>query len=213
MPIGLTNDPYSMARNRRLKSVNSCLLVDLHGQICSDAVGFRQLTGIGGQGEFVMGAQRSEGGRSILCLKSTRNIGGHRMSTICATLPPGTPVTVTRHYADVIVTEHGAAEVRDLEAIGRSRALIGIAHPDFRKALISKAQKVGLWERKPGFTTFKQRAIYNHAAQVGQLKNALKKNPGKKGRILLGELKKVVKQPDLFKRLVAFYRENAKRMD
>ena len=213
MPIGLTNDPFSMSRNRRLKSINSCLLVDLHGQICSDAVGFRQLTGIGGQGEFVMGAQRSEGGRSILCLKSTRNVGGHRMSTICATLPPGTPVTVTRHFADVIVTEHGAAEVRNLEAIARSHALVGIAHPDFRKALIDKAQKVGLWDRKPGFTTFAQRAIYNHAAQVGQLKSALKKHPDKKGRILLAEARKVVAQPNLLKRLLAFYHENAKRMD
>ncbi len=213
MPIGLTNDPYSIGRNRRLKSVNSCLMVDLHGQICSDAVGFRQLTGIGGQGEFVMGAQRSEGGRSILCLKSTRNVRGHRMSTICATLPPGTPVTVTRHYADVIVTEYGAAEVRYLEAIGRARALVGIAHPDFQQSLIGKAEKVGLWDRKPGFATFKQRAIYNNAAQVGLLKKAIAKHPDRKGRILMAEVKKAIAQPGLFKRLVAFYKENAKPME
>jgi len=111
LPIGTTNDPRIIGLNKNLKSINSGIMVDLFGQVCSDAVGFRQISGIGGQLEFVVGSQLSEGGRSILCIKSATKHGGKLRSNIVVSLPPGSPVTVPRHYADTIITEYGALKL------------------------------------------------------------------------------------------------------
>ena len=118
LPIRAVNDPTVIGKHRHMKSINSALMIDLNGQAASDALGFQQISGIGGQLEFVMGAQRSEGGRSILCLKSTSMVRGKMLSNIVLTLPPGTPVTVPRHLADTIITEWGVAEIKHKDARG-----------------------------------------------------------------------------------------------
>ncbi len=201
LPIQATNDPCEIGRNRRMKSINSALLVDLHGQVCSDAVGFKQVSGIGGQLEFVMGAQRSEGGRSVLCLKSTRKVKGRRVSSICSVLPPGTPVSVPRCFADVIVTEYGAAEIKDLDAVDRAHALVAIAHPEFRAELQREAEMAGLWQRAAGFDRFDQRLLYNHLGTVLQLKRAVACDPKSARRIILREARALLRAPDLTGRL------------
>jgi Acetyl-CoA hydrolase/transferase C-terminal domain len=156
-----------------------------------------------------MGAQRSEGGRSILCLKSTAKVGGKPVSNIVLTLPPGTPVTVPRQLADTIVTEWGAADLKHLDAVQRAHALVGIAHPDFRDGLIAQARRAGLWERRPGFDTFARRALFNNLGYLRKLTGALEAKPaGAKAGILFGELKKMIAAPDLKKRLKGFFEQN-----
>ena len=175
LPIRAVNDPALIGTLPRMKSINSALAIDLHGQACSDAVGFKQVSGIGGQLEFVMGALRSPGGRSVLCIKSTRKVGRRLRSNIGLTLPRGTPVAVPRHFADVVVTEWGAAELRHLSAPERARALIGIAHPDFRDELVRQAKQARLWDFRPGFAKPTQRLMWEHLPTIIELQKAYRK--------------------------------------
>lgn len=136
LPIDQVNDPALIARNRGLVSINAALAVDLYGQVAADALEGREHSGIGGHEEFAMGAAFSEGGRSLICLPSTaQRRGGARISRIVAALAPGTCVTTPRHQVDVVITEHGAAELAGLGVRERREALRAIAHPDFRGAL------------------------------------------------------------------------------
>ncbi len=209
LPIRETNDPCAIARNRRMKSLNAALMVDLHGQISSDAVGFKQVSGVGGQLEFVMGSQLSEGGQSVICLRSTSRVRGRLVSNIVLALPRGTPVTVPRQYADVIVTEHGVAEIRHADALERARALCAIAHPAFRPELERQACAAGLWERREGFDSFAKRALYGNLPYVLKLRRALAKGDLRSRPALLwNELRRLLADPDLPTRLRRFYQEN-----
>jgi acyl-CoA hydrolase len=208
LPIQEVNSPEAIAAAGRVKSINSSLIADLNGQLASDAVGYQQISGIGGQLEFVIGAQRAPGGRSILCLKSTARVGGERVSNIVAALPAGTPVTVPRQYADVIVTEHGAAELRELDVVERAEALIRIAHPDFRAELTRAAEERGVAGRRPGFEHFHQRALYNNLGYVRRVLGDLEAHPEEKARILLHELRSLLGSRDLIDKLRQFYRQN-----
>jgi 4-hydroxybutyrate CoA-transferase len=208
LPIRQVNDPHVIGLNDHMKSINSALLIDLNGQVASDAVGYQQISGIGGQLEFVMGSQRSKGGRSILCRAAASRVKGKLVSNIVASLPPGTPVTVPRQLADVIVTEYGAAEIKELNAVDRVRALVGIAHPAFRGKLMASARRAGLWERRAGFKTFAQRAIFNNLGYVRRLTAKLERRPADKHKIVADELRQAIGKPDLVGRLVRFYRQN-----
>jgi len=146
LPVGVTNDAAVIARNRRMISLNGALSVDLQGQIAADAIGARPYSGIGGHEDFAMAAPMAPEGRSLVCLASTTQKGGELRSRIAATFEPGTPVTTPRHHADVVVTEHGAAELRGRTVTERARALIGVAHPDLREGLRDEAKRLGLLE-------------------------------------------------------------------
>lgn len=135
LPVSVVNDPARMALMRKFTSINSALAIDLHGQVVADAIDGRQYSGIGGHETFTMGGRQAPGGKSILCLRSTVTVGGERRSTIVATLPAGTIVTTPRHQVQYIVTEWGVADLDQLTDEGRRRALVAIAHPDFRAAL------------------------------------------------------------------------------
>jgi acyl-CoA hydrolase len=135
LPVSRVNDPSLIARNRRMISLNGALSVDLAGQIVADAIGRRQHSGIGGHEDFVAGASASPGGHSIVCLPSTAQADGGRVSRILAQLPAGAFVTTPRHHADVIVTEFGAAELAGRTLEERAEALAAIAHPEFRDGL------------------------------------------------------------------------------
>jgi len=138
LPVERVNDPTEIARNRALISINGALSVDLYGQVAADMIGGSEHSGVGGHEDFLMGAALSPDGRSLVCLPSTATLrDGRRVSRIVAALEPGTCVTGPRHQLDVVITEHGAAELAGRTVRERREALIAIAHPDFRPALVS----------------------------------------------------------------------------
>ncbi len=137
-----TNDPYVIAQNKKMISVNTALQVDILGQVCSQSIGTRQFSGTGGQLDTHRGAQMSEGGRGIIALRSTAKNGS--ISTIVPTLAPGAGVTVPSQDVDTIITEFGVAELRGLCVKDRMEALIKIAHPNFRDWIRDEAHRLGI---------------------------------------------------------------------
>ncbi|MGB7981326.1 MAG: acetyl-CoA hydrolase/transferase C-terminal domain-containing protein [Candidatus Nanopelagicales bacterium] len=132
-PVDVTNDPYLAGQNDALHSINGTMQVDLIGQCGSETLGHRPYSGTGGQVDFVRAANRSRGGKAIMVVPSTARKG--TVSRIVATLTPGTQVTTGKNDVDYVVTEYGVAQLRGRSARERARALIGIAHPDFRDQL------------------------------------------------------------------------------
>ena len=133
MPVDYVNDPYVIRQNDNLVSINSCVQVDLQGQVVSTSVGKREISGVGGQVDFVRGANMSKGGKSIMAMPSTAAKG--TVSKITALIDEGASVTTSRHDVGYVVTEYGVAELRGKTLRERARALIAIAHPDFRAGL------------------------------------------------------------------------------
>jgi 4-hydroxybutyrate CoA-transferase len=131
------HDPAIVAQLDRFVAVNSALEIDVGGQVTAESLGPRQVAGIGGQFDFVLGASRSRGGMAIVALPSTGRDGA--VSRIVARLQPGAAVTSPRALADWVVTEHGAAELSGKGERGRAEALIAIAHPRFREELLQRA--------------------------------------------------------------------------
>lgn len=134
-------DPFIIAKNDNMVSINTCIEMDLMGQIASEAIGTRQFSGSGGAFCFTYGALRSKGGRAIMAFSSKTAKG---FSKIRATLGAGSTVTIPRNYADYIVTEYGIAHLRGKTLRERANALISVAHPDFRKELEEEAKKL-MW--------------------------------------------------------------------
>ena len=132
-PVDYVNHPAVIARNDNMVSINSCVQVDLMGQVCSESVGYKQISGTGGQVDFIRGAAMSKGGRSILAFPSTAAKG--TISKIVPILDEGAVVTTSRNDVDYIVTEYGVAHLKGYTLRQRARALIQVAHPDFRPAL------------------------------------------------------------------------------
>jgi acyl-CoA hydrolase len=131
-PSTTIHDPAIVAGLERFVSVNSAIEIDLTGQVNAEALGGRQVAGIGGQFDFVAGAALG-GGRSVIALPSTDRQG--EVSRIVARLEAGTPVTTPRHLVDCVVTEFGRAQLRGLSDVARARELTRIAHPRFREGL------------------------------------------------------------------------------
>ena len=121
-------------------AVNAGFMIDLSGQISSEAIGEKQYSGVGGQLDFVQGVVHSPNGKSILCIKSSVMIEGKRYSNIVDTFPPGSIVSTPRHYTQWIVSEYGAVNLYGLTDEERPLALIKIAHPDFRDELLEAAK-------------------------------------------------------------------------
>ncbi len=136
------NDPYVIAQNVKMVSINTALMVDLTGNVCSEAIGTRHYSGTGGQLDTHRGAVMSEGGKGIIALRSTAKDG--EISTIVPLLPEGSPVTVPRQDVDYVVTENGIAHLRGKSIRERVVEMISIAHPDFRDSLRKEAQRIGL---------------------------------------------------------------------
>jgi len=114
--------------------------VDLTGQVCADSIGYRLYSGVGGQMDFIRGAALAPEGRAIIALPSTA--AGGTSSRIVLGLREGAGVVTTRAHARTVVTEHGVAELYGRSIAERARALIGVAHPDFREDLEAQARKV-----------------------------------------------------------------------
>jgi len=135
LPVTAVNGAALLARLPRLTSINGALAIDLAGQVAADAIGGRQYSGTGGHESFVSGAGEAPEGRSFLCLRSTATVAGAAVPTITAAFTPGTCVTTPRHHVQWVVTEYGAVDLSVLDDEERPRALIAIAHPEFRDAL------------------------------------------------------------------------------
>ena len=140
-PCQYVNDPFVIAQNDRMVSINSALTVDLTGQVCSDSLGFEFYSGIGGQVDFVRGSAMSKRGKSIMVLPSTTDDGN--ISRIVPYPSPGSGVVVTRGDIHYVVTEYGIAYVHGKSIRDRAMMLINIAHPDFRDELLEAARKQG----------------------------------------------------------------------
>jgi 4-hydroxybutyrate CoA-transferase len=128
-----THDPHLVAAIDRFVAINSALEIDLGGQVTAESLGTRQVAGIGGQFDFVLGASRSAGGAAIIALPSTGRDGA--VSRIVPRLAEGAAVTTPRYLADWVVTEHGAARLRGLSDSARATALLAVAHPRFQGEL------------------------------------------------------------------------------
>ena len=137
------NDPAVVRQNSRMVSINTCIMVDLTGQVASESIGPVQYSGTGGQTDTAVGAKEAYDGlgKGIIACHSTAKAG--TVSTIVPMLPQGTVVTLHRSNADHIVTEHGIAYLRGRSIRERAQNLIAVAHPDHRGWLTEEAKKLG----------------------------------------------------------------------
>jgi 4-hydroxybutyrate CoA-transferase len=136
-PQEYVNDPFIIAKNKKMVAINSAIEIDLTGQVCSDSIGSRLYSGIGGQVDFIRGAAHSEGGKPIIALPSVTKDG--KFSRIVPQLKPGAGVVTSRGDVHYVVTEYGVAHLFGKTVKERCRALISIAHPDFREQLTAYA--------------------------------------------------------------------------
>jgi 4-hydroxybutyrate CoA-transferase len=139
MPVDYVNNPAVIAQNDNLVSINSCVQVDLFGQVVSTSVGPRQISGVGGQVDFVRGANISRNGRTLMAKPSTAQ--GGKASKIVSLIDTGAAVTTSRYDVNYVVTEYGVAQLKFKTLRERAHELIGIAHPDFRPALMEEFEK------------------------------------------------------------------------
>jgi 4-hydroxybutyrate CoA-transferase len=135
-PVDYVNDPCIIGQHDDMISINSALQVDLSGQVNAEMIGHLQFSGTGGQVDFVRGASRSNGGKSIIAMPSTAARGS--ISRICRQLDEGAAVTTSRNDVHYVITEYGIANLRGKTLQQRAEALIEIAHPAFRASLINK---------------------------------------------------------------------------
>jgi 4-hydroxybutyrate CoA-transferase len=137
-PTNYTNNPLVIAQNEKMVSVNSAIEIDLTGQVCSDSIGTYIYSGFGGQVDFVRGSAMSRGGKPIIALSSTAK--GGTLSRIVPFLKQGAGVVTSRADVHYVITEHGVAYLHGKNLRERSKALIAIAHPDFREELEKAAR-------------------------------------------------------------------------
>lgn len=148
MPVDYTNDVAVIASIDNFMSINNAVDIDLFGQVGAESAGIKQISGTGGQLDFVMGAYLSKGGKSFICLSSTfAKKDGTVESRIRPTLANGSIVTDTRSATHLVVTEYGMVNLKSKSSWERAEALISIAHPDFREQLIADAEKMHIWKR------------------------------------------------------------------
>jgi len=147
-PVDYTNDVRVLAQLDNFISINNAIDLDLFGQVNAESAGLRQISGTGGQLDFVMGAYLSHGGKSFICLSSTvTGKDGTVKSRIVPTLTQGSIATDPRSCVQYLVTEYGMVNLKGLSTWERAEGIIGIAHPDFREELIASAEKMGIWRR------------------------------------------------------------------
>ena len=143
-PVELTNLPHVIMQNDRLTAINNTTQMDLQGQAASESSGHRHISGTGGQLQFVRGAYASKGGKSFICMSSTYERRGVRQSRIVLSLTPGNIATDPRSDMMYVVTEFGMVNLKGKSVPERAKAMISIAHPDFRDDLEREARENGL---------------------------------------------------------------------
>lgn len=147
-PVNYTNSTATISKLDNFISINNAVDIDLYGQVNAESAGTKQISGAGGQLDFVLGAYASKGGKSFICCSSTFiSKDGVMHSRIRPTLAEGSIVTDTRPNTHYVVTEYGKVCLKGLSTWERAEALISIAHPDFRDELIAEAEKMKIWRR------------------------------------------------------------------
>lgn len=146
--VSYTNDIRQIAALDNFISINNIVDIDLFGQANAESAGTRNISGAGGQLDFVLGAYLSKGGKSFICCSSTfTSKDGVMHSRIRPTLAPGSIVTDTRANVHYFVTEYGMVNLKGLPTWQKCESLISVAHPDFRDELIKEAEKMNIWRR------------------------------------------------------------------
>lgn len=141
-PVSYINNPAVIAQHDNFVSVNSCVEVDLFGQVCSESIGTKHYSGSGGQLDFVRGANMSKGGKGFIAMLSTTK--GGTISKIKPILTPGSIVTTPRNEVDFLVTENGIVRLKGQTASQRAKMIISLAAPQFREELEYEAKKMNL---------------------------------------------------------------------
>ena len=145
-PVGYVNNMDVIGSIDKMVSINSCLQIDLYGQVNSESVGHMHISGTGGLLDFILGVYLSEGGKSFICTPSTKTLkDGTVESLLVPFMLPGSIVTCPRASIDYIVTEYGISQLRGLSTWERAEKIIELAHPDFRDDLVKAAEKQGIW--------------------------------------------------------------------
>lgn len=138
-PVDYVNHPAVVMQNDNLVSINSCIQVDLMGQVVSETIGLNQFSGVGGQVDYVRGASMAKNGKSIIAMPATAS--GGKVSRIVPFITEGSAVTTSRNDVHYVVTEFGIATLKGKTLRERAKALIDVAHPDFREALMEEFDK------------------------------------------------------------------------
>ncbi len=147
-PVDYTNSAKTVSQIDNFISINNAVDIDLYGQVNAESAGVKQISGAGGQLDFVLGAYLSNGGKSFICCSSTfTSRDGKMHSRIRPTLATGSTVTDTRANTHYVVTEFGKVCLKGMSTWQRAEALISLAHPDFRDELIKEAEKMQIWRR------------------------------------------------------------------
>ena len=147
-PVDYTNDIRQISALDNFISINNAVDIDLYGQVNAESAGTKQISGAGGQLDFVLGAYLSNGGKSFICMSSTFTTkDGTVKSRIRPTLADGSIVTDTRANVHYFVTEYGIVNLKGLSAWQKAEAIISVAHPDFRDELIKDAEKMNIWKK------------------------------------------------------------------
>lgn len=148
-PVDYTNDIRSISALDNFISINNAVDIDLFGQVNAESAGIKNISGAGGQLDFVLGAYLSHGGKSFICMSSSfmDKKTGQLQSRIRPTLANGSIVTDTRANVHYFVTEYGMVNLKGLSTWQKAEALISVAHPDFREQLIQEAEKMHIWRR------------------------------------------------------------------
>jgi acyl-CoA hydrolase len=141
LPVEVVNSPELIGANRLMTTINGAMSIDIQGQVVADTVRGSQYSGIGGHEDFISGAALSLEDRSLICMPSTAEIGGERISRIVPWFDAGAVITTPRHQIDIVVTEYGAAELQGKTVHQRGEALASIAHPAFRDQLREAAER------------------------------------------------------------------------
>ncbi len=139
--VDFTNDTHVIRSFEHMTAINSAIEVDLSGQVVADSIGHKMYSGVGGQMDFIRGAALAPGGRAIIALPATAGSAGQH-SRISPSLKEGAGVVTTRAHVRTVVTEFGVAELWGKSLRERAKALIAIAHPDHRDALMFEARKL-----------------------------------------------------------------------
>ena len=138
LDVAYVNDTAVIRKNDKMTAINSAVEIDLSGQVCSDSIGSRIISGVGGQMDFIRGASLSKGGKPIIAIASATAKG---VSKIVPILKPGAGVVTTRAHVHFVVTEFGVADLYGKNIAQRAKSLISIAHPDHREELDRNAHE------------------------------------------------------------------------
>lgn len=146
-PLSYVNAPEVIAQMDNMVSINSCISADLYGQVVAESSGTRQISGTGGQLDFLTGAAMARGGKAFICMTSTRRDGEGNLRSRIVPKFQGDIVTSPRSQAYFMATEYGVVNLVGRSTWERAEMLVSIAHPDFREELIKAAEEQKIWRR------------------------------------------------------------------